>query len=137
MRPSARIDRCARRRVQKAASTRLVGIPAGLLDIGTLADLSNIGTLFAFALVAGGVLILRYREPERPRAFRAPGGPIAPAMTILTCVLLMAGLPIMNWIRFFVWLLLGLCVYFFYSRKHSALSVEKLQAVSAGKEDVR
>ena len=46
----------------------VVGIPAGLLDIGTLADLSNIGTLFAFALVAGGVLILRYREPDRPRA---------------------------------------------------------------------
>ena len=54
----------------------VVGIPAGLLDIGTLADLSNIGTLFAFALVAAGVLILRYREPDRPRAFRAPGGPI-------------------------------------------------------------
>ena len=52
----------------------VVGIPAGLLDIGTLADLSNIGTLFAFALVAGGVLILRYREPDRPRPFRAPGG---------------------------------------------------------------
>jgi len=50
----------------------LVGIPAGLLDIGTFADLSNIGTLFAFALVAAGVLILRYREPNRPRAFRAP-----------------------------------------------------------------
>ncbi len=52
----------------------VVGIPAGLFDIGTLADLSNIGTLFAFALVGAGVLILRYREPERPRAFRAPGG---------------------------------------------------------------
>src|SRR5581483_5507379 len=54
----------------------VVGIPAGLFDIGTFADLSNIGTLFAFALVAGGVLILRYREPERKRGFRAPGGPI-------------------------------------------------------------
>ena len=70
-------------------------------------DLSNIGTLFAFALVAGGVLILRYREPDRPRSFRAPGGPLAPIMTILTCLLLMAGLPITNWIRFFVWLLSG------------------------------
>ena len=56
----------------------VVGIPAGLLDIGTLADLSNIGTLFAFALVAGGVLILRYREPNRKRAFRAPGWPAGP-----------------------------------------------------------
>jgi APA family basic amino acid/polyamine antiporter len=99
----------------------VVGIPAGLLDIGTLADLSNIGTLFAFALVAGGVLILRYREPNRHRAFRAPGGPLAPILTILTCLLLMAGLPITNWIRFFVWLALGLVIYFNYGRKRSTL----------------
>jgi APA family basic amino acid/polyamine antiporter len=99
----------------------VVGIPAGLLDIGTLADLSNIGTLFAFALVAGGVLILRYREPNRHRAFRAPGGPLAPVLTILTCVLLMAGLPIMNWIRFFVWMIIGLVLYYFYGSRKSTL----------------
>jgi basic amino acid/polyamine antiporter, APA family len=99
----------------------VVGIPAGLLDIGTLADLSNIGTLFAFALVAAGVLILRYREPNRHRAFRAPGGPLAPILTILTCLLLMAGLPITNWIRFFVWLAVGLVIYFNYGRKRSTL----------------
>jgi APA family basic amino acid/polyamine antiporter len=102
----------------------VVGIPAGLLDIGTFADLSNIGTLFAFALVAAGVLILRYREPNRHRAFRAPGGPLAPILTILTCLLLMAGLPIMNWIRFFIWLALGLVIYFTYSRKRSTLQTQ-------------
>jgi APA family basic amino acid/polyamine antiporter len=102
----------------------VVGIPAGLLDIGTLADLSNIGTLFAFALVAGGVLILRYREPQRRRAFRAPGGPIAPLLTILTCLLLMAGLPITNWIRFFVWMAIGLVIYYNYGRKRSTLRAE-------------
>jgi APA family basic amino acid/polyamine antiporter len=106
----------------------LVGIPAGLLDIGTLADLSNIGTLFAFALVAGGVLILRYKQPDRPRAFRAPGGILAPVVTILTCLLLMAGLPITNWIRFFVWLLIGLCFYYFYGRRHSQLSDANIEA---------
>ena len=99
----------------------LVGIPAGLLDIGTLADLSNIGTLFAFALVAAGVLILRYREPNRPRAFRAPGGPLAPIITIFTCLLLMAGLPITNWIRFFVWMAIGLVIYYNYGRRRSTL----------------
>jgi APA family basic amino acid/polyamine antiporter len=99
----------------------VVGIPAGLLDIGTLADLSNIGTLFAFALVAAGVLILRYREPDRHRAFRAPGGPLAPILTILTCVLLMAGLPITNWIRFFVWMAIGLVIYYNFGRKRSTL----------------
>jgi APA family basic amino acid/polyamine antiporter len=97
----------------------VVGIPAGLFDIGTFADLSNIGTLFAFALVATGVLILRYREPERKRGFRAPGGPLAPILTILTCLLLMAGLPIMNWLRFFAWLGIGLVIYFLYSRRRS------------------
>jgi APA family basic amino acid/polyamine antiporter len=112
----------------------LVGIPAGLLDIGTLADLSNIGTLFAFALVAGGVLILRFREPDRPRAFRAPGGLLAPIATILTCLLLMAGLPITNWIRFVVWLLIGLCVYYFYGKKHSQLSNANLAAAAMKKE---
>jgi len=111
----------------------VVGVPAGLFDIGTLANLSNIGTLFAFALVAGGVLILRFREPDRPRAFRAPGGVLAPVMTILTCVLLMTGLTVMNWIRFFVWLAIGLVVYYFYGRKHSALATAKIQAASEGK----
>jgi basic amino acid/polyamine antiporter, APA family len=72
-------------------------------------------------LVAAGVLILRYREPERPRAFRAPGGPIAPVLTIITCVLLMAGLPIMNWLRFISWLAIGLVIYYFYGRRHSTL----------------
>lgn len=114
----------------------VVGIPAGLLDIGTLADLSNIGTLFAFALVAGGVLILRFREPDRPRAFRAPGGLLAPIATILTCLLLMAGLPITNWIRFVVWLLIGLCLYYFYGKKHSQLSNANL-AAAATKEETR
>jgi APA family basic amino acid/polyamine antiporter len=102
-----------------------VGIPAGLFDIGTLADLSNIGTLFAFALVAGGVLILRYREPNRPRKFRAPGGLMAPIMTIVTCLLLMAGLPILNWLRFFSWMIIGLVIYFTYGRFHSKLALGK------------
>jgi basic amino acid/polyamine antiporter, APA family len=102
----------------------LVGIPSGLLDIGTLADLSNIGTLFAFALVAGGVLILRFREPDRVRHFRAPGGLLAPIVTIFTCLLLMAGLPITNWIRFVVWLIIGLVLYRYYGRRHSQLARE-------------
>jgi APA family basic amino acid/polyamine antiporter len=97
----------------------LVGIPAGLLDIGTLSDLSNIGTLFAFVLVSIGVIILRVREPERHRSFRAPGGFATPILSIAFCVLLMAGLPITTWLRFFVWLIIGMVIYVFYSRKRS------------------
>lgn len=97
----------------------VVGIPAGILDIGTLADLSNIGTLFAFVLVSLGVIILRYREPNRRRGFRAPGGIVAPVLSVIFCALLMSGLPILTWLRFFGWLLIGLGIYTFYSRKHS------------------
>jgi APA family basic amino acid/polyamine antiporter len=97
----------------------VVGIPAGILDIGTLADLSNIGTLFAFVLVSIGVIILRYRDPQRHRGFRAPGGIAAPVLSVLFCVLLMAGLPILTWLRFFGWLAIGLGIYGLYSRHHS------------------
>ena len=100
----------------------LVGIPGGILDIGTLADLSNIGTLFAFVLVSIGVIILRYKQPERRRGFRAPGGIAAPVLSVLFCVLLMAGLPILTWLRFFAWLIIGLTVYMLYSRHRSEFS---------------
>jgi APA family basic amino acid/polyamine antiporter len=97
----------------------LVAIPSGLFDVGTLAEMSNIGTLFAFVLVSIGVMVLRAREPERQRGFRVPFGPVIPALSIVFCVLLMAGLPARTWVRFFVWLAIGLCVYAGYSRKRS------------------
>src|SRR5256886_3819000 len=97
----------------------VVGIPAGILDIGTLADLSNIGTLFAFVLVSIGVIILRRRDPGRHRGFRAPGGIAAPVLSVLFCALLMSGLPILTWLRFFAWLAIGLTIYFLYSRHRS------------------
>jgi APA family basic amino acid/polyamine antiporter len=97
----------------------LVAIPAGLFDVGTFAEMSNIGTLFAFVLVSIGVLVLRARQPERHRGFRVPLGPVIPILSVIFCVLLMAGLPVKTWARFFVWLIIGLVVYFFYSRKRS------------------
>ena len=102
----------------------VVGIPAGIFDIGTLADLSNIGTLFAFVLVAIAVLILRRSQPDRPRGFRVPYAPLLPILSIASCILLMASLTLENWIRFFVWLVIGLVIYFWYSRKHSVLRSE-------------
>jgi APA family basic amino acid/polyamine antiporter len=65
------------------------------------------------------VLILRYREPDRHRAFRAPLGPVFPALSIIFCIVLMMGLEVMTWLRFFGWLLIGLVIYFLYSRKRS------------------
>jgi APA family basic amino acid/polyamine antiporter len=103
----------------------LVAIPAGLFDVGTLAEMSNIGTLFAFVLVSIGVIVLRIREPERRRGFRVPGGPVIPALSVVFCLLLMAGLPIITWMRFFIWLGIGLLVYFFYSRHRSEFARAK------------
>ncbi len=97
----------------------VVAIPSGLFDIGTLADLSNIGTLFAFVLVSLGVIVLRYREPDRHRGFLVPGGPVIPVLSVFFCFLLMTGLPIITWFRFVIWLVIGLFVYFLYSRRHS------------------
>jgi APA family basic amino acid/polyamine antiporter len=99
----------------------VVGIPAGVWDIGTFADLSNIGTLFAFIVVSAGVIVLRRTQPDRPRGFRVPGAPALPLLSILSCLALMLGLPLETWIRFFVWLIVGLLVYYFYGRKHSEL----------------
>jgi len=96
-----------------------VGIPAGLVDIGTAADLANIGTLFAFVLVSMGVIILRRRQPDRPRAFRVPFVPWFPLISIILCGGLMMGLTVITWVRFVVWLIIGLVIYFLYSRKHS------------------
>jgi APA family basic amino acid/polyamine antiporter len=65
------------------------------------------------------------KQPERPRGFRAPGGILFPVMSVFTCLLLMAGLPIMNWLRFFGWLLIGLVIYFSYSRHRSEFAKQR------------
>jgi basic amino acid/polyamine antiporter, APA family len=74
-------------------------------------ELTSIGTLFAFIVVAAGVIALRIREPNRPRTFRCPGYPATPLLAIAACVALMLGLPPANWWRFGIWLAVGLCVY--------------------------
>jgi amino acid transporter len=96
-----------------------VGIPAGIVDIGDAADLANIGTLFAFVLVSLGVIVLRRTQPDRPRGFKVPLVPVFPLISVVLCAGLMTGLTVITWIRFFVWLGLGLLIYFLYSRRHS------------------
>jgi APA family basic amino acid/polyamine antiporter len=103
----------------------VVGIPAGVLDIGTVSNLSNIGTLFAFVLVSVAVLVLRYREPDRPRSFKAPLGPVFPVLSIVFCIVLMMGLEVMTWLAFFLWLIIGLVIYFSYSRFRSEFAPQR------------
>ena len=99
----------------------VVAIPSGLFTVAFFANLANIGTLFAFVLVSLGVIVLRRTQPDRPRAFRVPGAPYTPLISIACCGLLMLSLPLETWIRFFVWLVIGMFVYFLYSRKRSPL----------------
>lgn len=98
-----------------------VGGVAAFVDIGSLADLTNIGTLFAFILVCLGVIILRRTQASRVRPFRVPFVPLFPILGVLFCLVLMLSLPIETWIRFFVWLAIGLMIYFLYGVSHSKL----------------
>jgi APA family basic amino acid/polyamine antiporter len=98
-----------------------VGVCAMFTSIDEMVDLTNIGTLFAFVLVCIGILILRKRDPDRPRSFRTPWVPVVPVLGILSCLYLMTGLPWVTWVRFGLWLLVGLGVYFMYGANHSRL----------------
>ncbi len=105
--------------------TIVVGVAAAILasftSITVLAELVNVGTLAAFILVSIGVLILRRTRPDLPRAFRTPFVPVLPIVSALVCFYLMLNLAVETWIRFVVWMAIGLCIYFAYSRKHSHL----------------
>jgi APA family basic amino acid/polyamine antiporter len=103
-------------------------IAGGLLPIDILAELTSIGTLFAFVLVSIGVMILRLKRPDLPRAFKVPGGPyFVPIMGALTSGLLMYTATTATIVRLFVWMAIGLVIYFGYGRKHS-----KLHAAATG-----
>jgi len=94
---------------------------SAIANIDEVVQLTNIGTLFAFVLVCIGILVLRVREPDRPRKFRVPLSPVTPILGMGMCVFLMARLPGLTWIRFGVWLLVGLVLYFTYGRRQSRL----------------
>ena len=97
---------------------------AGFLPINALLHLTNIGTLFAFVIVCAAVLIMRRTNPQAARPFRCPWVPLVPTLGILTCLMLMFSLPVANWWRLIVWLLLGLVIYFLYGQRHSLLGCE-------------
>ncbi|MBI4468481.1 MAG: amino acid permease [Acidobacteria bacterium] len=101
-----------------------VGLVAMTTDIGSLADLTNIGTLFAFILVCLGVIALRRASPDARRPFRVPFVPFFPLLGVLLCFVLMLSLPVLTWYRFLGWLAIGLLIYFTYGVRHSRLRAD-------------
>src|SRR5919199_1837380 len=116
----------------------VVAIIAAFVPLSTLAELVNIGTLFAFVLVAIGVLILRRSRPDLERSFRTPFVPVLPIVSALASFYLMLNLPGETWARFLIWMVLCFVIYFLYSRSHSRLATEsggnrgRAPAVDAG-----
>jgi basic amino acid/polyamine antiporter, APA family len=117
-------------------STILTGIfvaaMAGFIPLSILAEMTSIGTLFAFVIVCGAVLIMRRTNPDAKRPFRAPLVPLIPILGILTCLLLMFSLPAENWYRLIIWLLIGFVIYFLYGRRHSVMAQERHTAHEVG-----
>jgi len=121
----ARLSRVHPRHATPHVATWTVGLVfaavAGFVPLRVLAELINIGTLSAFALISVAVPVLRRRRPDLPRAFRCPGVPVLPLLSAAACVFLMANLKAMTWVAFVIWLALGLAIYFLYSRRHAVL----------------
>jgi APA family basic amino acid/polyamine antiporter len=110
-------------------STILTGLfvasMAGFIPLSILAEMTSIGTLFAFVIVCGAVMVMRRTNPNANRPFRAPFVPLVPILGILTCLLLMFSLPAENWYRLIIWLLIGLLIYFLYGRRHSVMAQQR------------
>ncbi|OMC40204.1 amino acid permease [Mycobacterium sp. GA-1841] len=100
----------------------LVAIAASVFPMGRLEEMVNIGTLFAFVLVSAGVIVLRRTRPDLRRGFRVPWVPVLPIAAILACLWLMLNLTGLTWIRFLIWMAVGVAVYALYGRRHSVLA---------------
>ncbi len=113
----------------------IVSVVAGFVPINILGEMTSIGTLFAFVVVSIAVIILRIKRPEARRPFRVPGGHVIPVLGVLFCVYLMVSLSVMTWVRFLVWLDLGMVIYWFYGRTHSPLVDAREAASRSGAEN--
>ena len=115
------------------ATIVLVAVLAGLVPLSALADLVSIGTLFAFIVVSIAVPVLRRTKPDMKRPFRVPLSPVIPILSALACLYLMTNLSVETWVRFLIWMVLGLAVYFFYGKRNARLArpAEERPAASA------
>lgn len=110
----------------------VVALASAFFPADKLEEMVNVGTLFAFILVSAGVIVLRRSRPDLPRGFRAPLVPLIPVLAIIACLWLMLNLTALTWVRFVVWMIAGVVVYFLYGRNHSRLGARQRGEVSAG-----
>ncbi len=114
-----------------------VALIAGFSDIGVLEEMVNVGTLFAFVLVSIGVVVLRRKRPDLERSYRVPLVPVIPILSVLACLWLMINLTAITWVRFLVWMVIGVVVYFFYGRKHSMVQRRAGDGLELTQEEIK
>lgn len=119
----------------------VVALVAGLVPTADLEEMVNVGTLFAFVLVSIGVIILRRKRPDLPRGYKVPLMPVIPILSVVACVWLMLNLVTFTWIRFAVWMAVGVVVYFLYGRSHSMVGLREddsgMRGLARSQEQVR
>ena len=114
-----------------------VAIIAGFSDIGVLEEMVNVGTLFAFVLVSIGVVILRRKRPDLERSFKVPFMPVIPILSVLACLWLMINLTAITWVRFIVWMAIGVVVYLAYGRRHSLVGRRAGDGLELTQEEIK
>jgi len=114
----------------------IVALVAGLTRIEVVGEMTSIGTLFAFVVVCAAVMMLRIKRPDAKRPFRVPGGHVFPVLGVLSCLYLMLSLSVVTWVRFLVWLDLGMIIYWFYGRTHSPLADAQESARRTGQQSL-
>ena len=115
----------------------VVAIVAGFTRIEVVGEMTSIGTLFAFVVVCAAVIVLRIKRPDAKRPFRAPGGQLTPILGVISCAYLMLSLATLTWVRFLVWLDIGMLIYWFYSRTHSPFFNAELEGKKTSAERSR
>ena len=115
-------------RIQIIGGT-VVALVAAFTDVGLLEEMINIGTLSAFVLVSLGIVVLRRTRPDLPRGFRVPWSPVLPILSAVLCFWLMLNLTTLTWVRFLVWLVIGVVIYLIYGRRRSRLGREQVSEV--------
>ncbi|WP_420124321.1 amino acid permease [Nakamurella sp.] len=115
----------------------VVAVIAGFSEIGVLEEMVNVGTLFAFILVSIGVVVLRRTRPDLERSFKVPLVPLLPVLSVLACLWLMINLTAITWIRFLIWMALGVLVYFAYGKRHSLVGRRADGSLGFAEEELR